>query len=86
MPKYRVVSIDGGGIRGPVTTIPLQRIVATPGLEGFLDSTDLIAGASTGGMIAPGIAHQLDLGRIRDVYVTRGAKTLMTPGLMTWSL
>ena len=33
MAKYRVVSIDGGGIRGLITTILLQRIVATPGLE-----------------------------------------------------
>ena len=36
MPKYRVVSIDGGGIRGLVTTILLQRIVATPGLGELL--------------------------------------------------
>jgi patatin-like phospholipase/acyl hydrolase len=72
--QYRVVSIDGGGIRGLVTTILLQRIVATPGLEHFLESIDLIAGTSTGGILALGIAHQLDLNRIRDVYVTKGAK------------
>lgn len=65
MGKYRVVSIDGGGIRGLVTTILLQRIVATPGLEHLLDSVDLIAGTSTGGLLALGIAHQLDLARIR---------------------
>jgi len=39
--QYRVVSIDGGGIRGLVTTILLQRIVATPGLEHFLDSIQI---------------------------------------------
>ena len=72
MAKYRVVSIDGGGIRGLVTTILLQRLVATPGLEHFLDSIDLIAGASTGGLLALGIAHQLDLARIREVYVKKG--------------
>jgi patatin-like phospholipase/acyl hydrolase len=72
--QYRVVSIDGGGIRGLVTTILLQRIVATPGLEHFLDSIDLIAGTSTGGILALGVAHQLDLNRIRDVYITKGAK------------
>ena len=74
MTAYRVVSIDGGGIRGLVTTILLQRIVATPGLEGFLDSTDLIAGTSTGGILALGIAHQLGLDRIREVYVNKGPK------------
>ncbi len=36
MPKYRVLSIDGGGIRGLVTTILLQRIIQVPGLEHVL--------------------------------------------------
>jgi patatin-like phospholipase/acyl hydrolase len=46
MAKYRIVSIDGGGIRGLITTILLQRIVKTPGLEHFLESIDLLAGTS----------------------------------------
>ena len=72
MAEYRVVSIDGGGIRGLVTTILLQRIVGTPGMESFLDSIDLIAGTSTGGLLALGIAHQLDLSEIRDIYEKKG--------------
>jgi len=72
MPNYRVLSLDGGGIRGVVTTILLQRIAATPGLEGFLDSIDLVAGTSTGGLIALGIAARLDLARLRDLYVEKG--------------
>ena len=74
MGKYRVVSIDGGGIRGLITTILLQRIVATPGLEKILNSIDLIAGTSTGGLLALGIAHQIDLSEIRDIYVKEGPK------------
>lgn len=74
MAKYRIVSIDGGGIRGVITTVLLQRIVATPGLENFLDSIDLIAGTSTGGLLALGIAQRLDLSKIRDVYVEKGSK------------
>jgi hypothetical protein len=38
MANYRVLSIDGGGIRGLVTTILLQRLIAIPGLESLLDS------------------------------------------------
>jgi len=72
MAKYRVVSIDGGGIRGLVTAIVLQRIVATPGLEDLLDSVDLVAGTSTGGLLALAIARKLDLVAIRDLYVERG--------------
>lgn len=72
MAKYRVLSIDGGGIRGLVTTILLQRIVAVPGLGNFLDSIDLVAGTSTGGLLALAIAGQLDLGQVRDIYVEKG--------------
>ncbi len=72
MAEYRVVAIDGGGIRGLVTTILLKRIVATPGLENFLDSIDLISGTSTGGLLALGIAHDIDLAQILDVYVKEG--------------
>lgn len=74
MVKYRVVSIDGGGIRGLVTTILLQRIIASPGLQNFLDSIDLIGGTSTGGLLALGIASRLDLTQIRNMYVEKGAK------------
>src|SRR5450759_1710766 len=74
MAKYRIVSIDGGGIRGLITTILLQRIVETPGLEHFLKSIDLIAGTSTGGLLALGIAYGLDLAQIRDLYVKKGPK------------
>jgi len=72
MATYRILSIDGGGIRGLVTTILLQRITATPGLENFLKSIDFITGTSTGGLLTLGIAHGLDLETIRDVYVKEG--------------
>jgi patatin-like phospholipase/acyl hydrolase len=72
MAKYRVVSIDGGGIRGLVTTVLLERIIATPELKNLLGTIDLIAGTSTGGLLALGIAHQLDLARIRKLYVEKG--------------
>ena len=57
-----------------VTTILLQRIVATPGLENLLDSVDLLAGTSTGGLLALAIAHQLSLATIQDVYIKKGKK------------
>jgi patatin-like phospholipase/acyl hydrolase len=72
MPKYRVLSIDGGGIRGLVTTILLQRILAQPGLNKLLDLIDLVAGTSTGGLLALGIADQVDMAEVRDIYVNKG--------------
>ena len=72
MAKYRVLSIDGGGIRGLITTVMMQRLAAKPGLEGFLDKVDLIAGTSTGGLLALGIARGLPLDEIRDLYLNDG--------------
>jgi patatin-like phospholipase/acyl hydrolase len=71
---YRVLALDGGGIRGVVTTVLLQRIAAMPGLERFLDSVDLVAGTSTGGLIALGIAGKVGLDLIRDMYVREGPR------------
>lgn len=72
MAKYRVISIDGGGIRGLVTTVLFQRILASPGLETLFDNVNLLAGTSTGGLLALAISHHLDLQTIRDVYVKKG--------------
>jgi len=72
MSTYRIVSMDGGGIRGIISTILLQRLSAEPSLSGWLEKVDLLAGTSTGGLLALGIAKPLDLGVIRDLYETKG--------------
>jgi len=72
MAKYRILSIDGGGIRGLVTTIMLQRITAVPGLENLLETIDLTAGTSTGGLLSIGISAGLDLAKIREIYEKKG--------------
>lgn len=74
MPNYRVLSIDGGGIRGLVSTVLLQRLAATPGLEKLLGAIDLIAGTSSGGLLALGIAHRIDLAVIRNLFIQAGPK------------
>lgn len=74
MAKYRILSIDGGGIRGIVTTVIMQRLAAKQGLENFLDKVDLIAGTSTGGLLALAIASEKSLQDIRDLYVDDGPK------------
>jgi len=67
----RVVSVDGGGVRGIVPVIVMQRLAAEPGLGAWLDRTELIAGTSTGGLIALGLAAGMALGELRDLYITR---------------
>jgi hypothetical protein len=72
MAPYRILSLDGGGIRGIVTVILLQRLNAESGLTGWLDSVDLIAGTSTGGLLALGVAYGLDLQVMHDLYEKKG--------------
>ena len=74
MGTYRILTFDGGGIRGIITTILLQRLSAEAKLGGWLDSVDLIAGTSTGGLIALALAHDISLDEIRLLYETRGAQ------------
>jgi patatin-like phospholipase/acyl hydrolase len=72
MAIYRILSIDGGGIRGIISTILLQRLSKEPSLSGWLEKVDLLAGTSTGGLLALGIAKPIDLQVIRDLYETKG--------------
>jgi patatin-like phospholipase/acyl hydrolase len=72
MAKYRILSLDGGGIRGIVTAIILERLSSEKGLTGWLDSVDLIAGTSTGGLLALSLAHGLDLQQVRKFYEEKG--------------
>lgn len=57
--KYAVLSIDGGGIRGIIPAAVLAEIEKQTG-EPIAKSFDLIAGTSTGGILACGLAQTED--------------------------
>lgn len=54
MNKYRILCLDGGGIRGLYTAVLLHRIATA--VPAFLESIHLYAGTSTGGILALGLA------------------------------
>ena len=71
---FRILSIDGGGIRGifPADFLAgLEERLQGPRLTDYFD---LIAGTSTGGIIALGLASGLRAAEIRDLYVQRGCE------------
>ena len=74
MAKYRVLSIDGGGLRGLISARLLQQLSATPKIKGWLDKTDLFAGTSTGGILALGLAAGKSLEDIANLYIEKGPK------------
>ncbi len=66
---YRILSLDGGGIRGVFTTTLLSKLESrTP----FLAKVDLFAGTSTGGIIALGLAAGLTPDELTDLYLGVG--------------
>ena len=72
---FRILSIDGGGIRGVFPATLLAGLEgAIPSGRRIADYFDLIAGTSTGGIIALALASGLPASDVRDLYVDRGAE------------
>jgi len=66
MDKYRIISFDGGGIRGIYTLTLLRRLeTAVPGL---LQGVHFMAGTSTGSLIALGLASGLTIDEGISLY------------------
>ena len=71
MSPFRIVSLDGGGIRGVLTSALLERLDgANPG---FLSHVDLFAGTSTGGILALALASGMTPTEARNLYERLGA-------------
>ncbi len=66
MCAYRILSMDGGGIRGILTARVLERLEEA--LPGFIESIDLFAGSSTGGLLAVGLASGRSAATMRALY------------------
>jgi predicted acylesterase/phospholipase RssA len=66
MATYRILSLDGGGIRGLLSIVLLQRLEER--VPGWLGRADLLAGTSTGGIIAIGLAAGVPLDELRQLY------------------
>lgn len=76
----RILSIDGGGIRG---ILPLALLTELESQRGMCaDLFDMVAGTSIGGIIATGLAHRVSAKTIYDMLMSDGgtifAKTLVT--------
>ena len=69
MATYRILSLDGGGIRGVLTAAVLQRLQEK--VPGLIDNADLIAGTSTGGILALALAFGKSPTELRDLYYNR---------------
>lgn len=69
----RVLSIDGGGIRGVIPAAVLVELERRSGKKAW-DLFDLVAGTSTGGIIACGLARGVPAQDMLDVYLKHGSE------------
>lgn len=72
MSKFRILSIDGGGFRGVYPAYILRQMESELSVN-WREDFDLIAGTSTGSIIAAGLAMGKSATEILDVYETHGS-------------
>jgi uncharacterized protein len=79
MNPYRILSLDGGGIRGVLTAALLERLESAH--PGFLAQIDLFAGTSTGGILSLGLAAGFTPTEARILYEELGPLVFKRPFL-----
>lgn len=68
---FRILSLDGGGIKGAFGASVLATLEENTGCA-IVDHFDLITGTSTGGIIALGLGLGLSARSIVDFYSEKG--------------
>ncbi len=74
---YRILSIDGGGVRGLLVAVVLEELDER--VPGWRDGIDLYAGTSTGGIIALGLAKGMSPTELRELYYDRSPEIFASP-------
>ncbi|SHH13137.1 patatin-like phospholipase family protein [Tepidibacter thalassicus] len=72
MTKYRIMTFDGGGVRGALSATLLKRLDEQ--LPDLIKKTDLFAGTSTGSFIALGLAFGLTPKELVELYSVRNCR------------
>lgn len=69
--SFRILALDGGGIKGAFTASVLATLETQLGLP-IVDQFDMIAGTSTGGILAIGLGMGLNSQQLLQFYKDRG--------------
>lgn len=71
--SFKILSIDGGGIRGVVPAHILNCIQERLGIS-LSEKIDMVSGTSTGSIIASAIACNISVDKVLTLYKTQGEK------------
>lgn len=78
---FRILSLDGGGIKGAFTASVLATLEEDTE-KSVLDYFDLITGTSTGGILAIGLGLGLSARKICEFYVEKGSSIFPSTSLV----
>jgi patatin-like phospholipase/acyl hydrolase len=76
--SYRILSLDGGGMRGIFTASVIAQLEHDLSIR-LAEHVDLIVGTSTGGIIGLGLAAGKSGDDMRDFYTNEGARIFARP-------
>lgn len=84
--RFRILSLDGGGARGAYSAAVLKDIEESTGKR-IVEHFDLVAGTSTGGIIALGLGLGHSAAAILEFYQSRGPDIFPSTGVhqRVWS-
>ncbi|MEG1287664.1 MAG: patatin-like phospholipase family protein [Clostridium sp.] len=77
MDTFKILSFDGGGIKGALSTRILKRICDR--FPMLLDEVDLFAGTSTGSLIALSLAYGKTANFVDELYSYSNTKKIFSP-------
>lgn len=80
MSRFRILSLDGGGIKGTFTAAVLAELEAMTGKR-IVDYFDLITGTSTGGIIAIALGMDVTAQELLSFYEKRGPEIFPLLGI-----
>lgn len=83
--RFRVLSLDGGGVQGAFTASLLADLEEHADVR-IEDYFDLIAGTSTGGIIALALGLGLSAREVRDLYQEHGEEIFPEARSRVWRL
>lgn len=77
MTVFRILSCDGGGIRGVLTATLLKRL--NQQFPQLIEKTDLFAGTSTGSFIALALAYGHSVEKVAEFYSVANGRYIFSP-------
>ena len=73
MKKFKILALDGGGIKGLYSVVVLKRIEEILQIK-LKDEFNLIAGTSTGSILASAIVMDIPITEVMELYTKEGKK------------